>query len=230
MTDQWKDARTQATIQGTLMRQGREQQSISQAKLAHILDPDGIYKNITVPNVSRWENGELIPPAFVAELIHDWLLQARPGYELRFPTPARATDPETSHENAPSTNTQVHWAICEILRMYPDGLTDFEIKQKYASRLAARSSSRQLTERLYPDVTEQRLRTARAELVTAHRAHNSGQTRTNDRERNCIVWRYTVSTDWDQHQQFIEAQRAEFDIDERELYEPSPYDGTYSED
>ena len=182
-TDQWEQARGQAQMAGMLMRQGREHQGISQSKLAHILDPDGVYKNITVPNVSRWENGELIPPAFVAELIHEWLLQARPGYELRYPTPARATDPETSHNAAPSTNTQVHWGLTEVLRMYPHGLPDFKLESLYNQRSSTHPKQ-------YPQVTPQRLRTARHELVEAGRVEDTGKTELNARFRACTIWRY----------------------------------------
>lgn len=181
--DPWQNARGIAEMSGTLMRQGRKHKGISQAQLARELDPDGIYKWITVPNISRVENGELIPPQFVAEMIHKWVLQARPGYELRTPTPARATDPETSHKAAPSTNTQVHWGLTEVLRMYPHGLPDFKIEAIYNSRAQHHPNQ-------YPPVTAQRLRTARHELVEAGRVADSGTTTLNDRMRACTNWRY----------------------------------------
>ena len=181
--DPWQNARGIAQMSGTLMRQGRTHKKISQAELARQLDPDGEHKWITVPNISRVENGELIPPPDVAMRIHEWVLQARPGYELRYPTPARATDPETSHRAAPSTNTQVHWGLTEVLRMYPNGLPDFKLEPLYNQRSSTHPQE-------YPRVTPQRLRTARHELIEAGRVVDTGKTELNARFRACTIWRY----------------------------------------
>lgn len=188
MSDPWQQSRTHAEAAGSMVRLVRERRGISQGAAARELDPDGDIKEITVPNFSRWENGTMIPSSTVGQLIHQWLLQHAEPSEIVTPTPARGSDPETSQKNKPSTSTVVHWAICEVLRMYPDGLPDFHLIPIYNSRS-------QHDQNTYPPVTEQRLRTARHELVEAGLVYGTERTLMNARGRACTVWRFRVGAD-----------------------------------
>lgn len=181
--DPWMQARHQAHFSGAVMRTLRQKLGMSQAELIGVLDPTRQSTKITVPNISRFESGELIPDLDTSRIIHDWVLQHESHAEVRAPTPARRNDPETSRTNTPSASTQVHWAITEIVRMYQNGLPDFQIAKLYEGRHRNWPDE-------YPLVTEQRLRTARAELVTAGRIRDTGFTQTNSRGRECVKWSY----------------------------------------
>ena len=103
------------------------------------------------------------------------------GQDVVAPTPARNTDPDTSHTNRPTSNTEVHKGILSVLKHYPDGLAHFEIINVYNARTG-------IYEDAYPIATPQRIRTATRELVNAGKVEATGAHHTNARGRKCKTW------------------------------------------
>ena len=73
--DPWLGPRTAAEAQGIMLRNARSKAELSQPALVRILDPNGDYPEISIPNMSRFENGTMIPSLEVSQIIFKWALQ-----------------------------------------------------------------------------------------------------------------------------------------------------------
>ena len=165
---------------GALVRADRQKRDMSQGSYARLLTV-AAGPVVDVPQLSRIERGQYVPEPLVGQAITVLL-----GYEtpLQAPTPARRTDPATSHQNRPSASTDIHHSILAILAHYPDGLAHFEIINIYRSRIDIYAG-----DDLYPECTDQRIRTATHELVDAGHVVAGDEYHTNSRGRKCKTWR-----------------------------------------
>lgn len=100
---------------------------------------------------------------------------------IETPTPARTTDPETSHAAAISVNRttarSVHQWVIEQLTAFSEGLTHEELWERYLT--AAPPTLR---------TSQSGLRTRTSELVRGGVVADSGQRRPMSTGRRAIVW------------------------------------------
>ena len=179
--DLWADIRTDLVVLGADVAEKRRSLGLAQQELVDIIEPNKV-AGWDVPTLSRIEAGRHAPSAHIGSKLSQWLLQGSERTNIvSFPTPARSTDPDTSHTNRPTADTRVHQGVKEILRAYPGGLAHFEIVKVYLDRTV-------YNEDHYPRATEQRIRTATKELVDVGQVYRTGYKRKNDNGRACIVW------------------------------------------
>ena len=181
MSDLWADIRNDLITLGADVAEQRRSLGLAQQELVDIIEPNKV-SGWDVPTLSRIEAGRHAPSAHIGTRLSQWLLQTSGRSNVaHFPTPARSTDPDTSHTNRPTADTQVHGGVKEILRHYEGGLAHFEIVKVYLDRNVYYPE-------VYPQATEQRIRTATKELVDIGEVYRTGYKRKNDNGRACIVW------------------------------------------
>ena len=178
LPDLFSRARDDLGALGSRVRADRLDRDMSQESYARLLTV-AAGPTVDVPTLSRIERGQMVPEPYVGQAITQLLSHYTP---LQTPTPARNSDPATSHQNTPTANTEVHKGILSILKHYPDGLAHFEIIEYYRKRQG-------VYEDAYPEATDQRIRTATKELVIAGRVEMGEETHTNNRGRKCHTWR-----------------------------------------
>ena len=180
LPDLFEDIREEMATLGARVKAHRLEREMSQGSYARLLTL-AAGPTVDVPQLSRIERGQLVPEPHVGQAITELLRHQTP---LQAPTPARNTDPATSHQNRPSANTNIHHSILAILAHYPDGLAHFEIINIYRSR-----TDIYVGDDLYPECTDQRIRTATRELVDAGHLVAGDEYHTNSRGRKCKTWR-----------------------------------------
>tara|TARA_R110000868_G_scaffold172746_3_gene408711 strand:- start:323 stop:604 length:282 start_codon:yes stop_codon:yes gene_type:complete len=74
--NQWSNARNYAIVLGEKIRAKRKELGWSQPQLREQLDPSNWVIDFTVPNLSRIEQGIMLPSNAAAALLSDWLLQS----------------------------------------------------------------------------------------------------------------------------------------------------------
>ena len=183
LPDLWLEHREAMESLGAQVRADREQREMSLDLYAETLV---VAAGVPVngPWLSRIERGQGVPSGPIAQSLSILLAQQTP---LQAPTPARNSDPATSHQNQPTANTEVHKGILTILKHYPDGLAHFEIIEYYRKRGG-------IYEDAYPECTDQRIRTATRELVNAGQVVAGDEHHTNSRGRKCKTW--TLTPTW----------------------------------
>lgn len=178
--DHWEELREMIMDLAIKVKNERLRRQMSQPEFVEAL---GALPGWHVPALSQIEGGSRLPPRAVSEQLTQALLQApEADREVRSPTPARNTDPDTSRTNRPTASTKVHEGILSILNHYLDGgLAHFEIVNIYNARTG-------IYEDAYPIATPQRIRTAVRELVDAGKAEAGDEYHTNARGRKCKTW------------------------------------------
>lgn len=181
--DAWSGPRRQLHDLGLAMRADRDERGMSQASYALLISAaSGTTVDHTA--VSRMERGQLVPDYSVGSALS--MLLRLEEKALQAPTPARLTDPATSHENGPSANTAVHAGIRMILNRNGKQ-PHFELVRIYTDWM-------EMDAAMFPPATPQRIRTATHELVQAGFVENSGTRRKNERGRSCIEWQLIQNT------------------------------------
>lgn len=177
MYDAWSASRRQLHDLGLAVRADRDERDMSQMSYARLIS---VASGVTVDHtmVSRIERGQLVPEYAVGAALS--ILLRLEEKALQAPTPARTTDPATSHENGPSANTAVHAGVRMILSKN-GRLPHFKIVEIYTDWM-------HMDPAMFPPATPQRIRTATHELVEANMVENSGHRRKNERGRSCIEW------------------------------------------
>jgi len=187
MTDLWSGVRADLVGLGADVAEARRSLGLAQQELVDIIEPNKV-PGWNVPMLSNIEAGKACPSAYIGMRLSTWVLQVSGRDNIRpFPTPARNTDPDTSHTNRPTADTQVHEGVKEILRHYEGGLAHYEIVKVYLDRQVYYPE-------VYPKATEQRIRTATKELVDIGQVYRTGYKRKNDNGRACIVWALRSTT------------------------------------
>ena len=181
MSDPWADVRERNVKIGEQLQAARVRAGWSQAGLIERISfgsNTGGRGGFNVPTLSLVESGRSVPSPTLAEALTTYLGAALQDHmPIVAPTPGRSSDPVTSHTNRPVRATWVHEIILQQLELIGPS-THFEMIDRWSVEG-------------YRFATEQRIRTATKELVTAGRVHATDQTRPNSRGRNCTVWSIT---------------------------------------
>lgn len=194
--DPWRHARRDSVFIGQEIRYRRTLAGMTQGDLGELIGLDA-------PQMSRIERGETIPFTHQALTLWAWLdeqtrLQTVEGHEtvppalpyrIVFPTPPRATHPDTSRKAMDSVNRDNAWAIhqwiIEQLEDFPEGLTHEQLWERHVTG--------------HPDwfpsgidppprSSQSGLRTRVSELVRGGVVQDSGRTSTMTTGRQAIVW------------------------------------------
>lgn len=196
--DPWHTARSVAIDRGTTLRRLRTWAGMTQGQLA-----DEIGAGLDTAAVSRIEGGWWIPTGLQASRLGDWIAQETrlqtslsapiayggPPAHMPFPTPPRATHPDTSRKAMTAVNRANAWAIHQwvlgVLGAAGDlGATHEELWNTH------QHDTRNLSwvDDAPPKTSQSGLRTRVSELVRGGVVEDSGRTRTMSTGRQAIVW------------------------------------------
>ena len=182
--DPWAGVRPHLDQLGAILRVAMK--ADDNASVRHVEAQTGV-NYATVCLVS---NGKVVPTSDDAARLAQYVLQHVPRRHAgpfapnhqtpRTPSPARHTDPDTSHAAADSLDPfrarALHWEIMDILDRYTIGLTDEQIRANLKSGPHSYSGPQ----------------TRRNELVTAGWVVNSGEKGLMRSGRWATIWTATV--------------------------------------